>query len=165
MNHINLIKAKKGDKTSFTEIKMYDEITYPILDSLNISDKIESYEQILNISPPYSCINPDSEQKIKSLLQQQMISTSGPSNLVKNFNKFYNLKESDTIDTILNNMFKLYNIYMTLYQFVLTVVKYKDLGIDIYDLRYNAVKNINNYHHVKETSLGLNSIKGNCFTH
>jgi hypothetical protein len=147
------IKPKKGVPA---EIKIYDEITNSNLDSFNPMVSLESYDQILYSSSSYfnngfKCINQESEKNIRSLLQNEMINTSGPKNLMTNFYSFYRLKESDNIETVLNHMFALYNIYMRLYEFVFDIVYYKETGIDKadskdpYALRYDAVKKINAY--------------------
>lgn len=143
-------KIKKKVKT--TELKQWEEIFFNNLEQYTPTISLESYNDILFSSSSYHnkgfiCIKEDSENKIKGLLQNEMINTSGSNNLINNnseFYNFYNLKESSTIETMLENMFKLYNIYMILYHSINAIISSnrKDLGNNF---RQDCINNLNNF--------------------
>ena len=144
VNQVNLqLILLSSVKSKVPTQKIHAQITNANLDTIipSETDKFKSYDDIINnISTEYKCIKIGAENEIKSVLQGHMISTSGQNNLLNKttFYSFYNLQPSDTIDTVFQKMFSLYNIYMRLYEFVYAVVMSQATP----DVRWDAVKKI-----------------------
>jgi hypothetical protein len=148
------IKSKKY-------IELWNEISFDGLDSFKPTINLESYDSILynsssHFNNGFKCIKEDSEIKIKEMLLNEMINTSGPNdpknrpnitgsliNSNSELYDFYNLNGSNTVEQMLGNMFKLYNIYMVLYQSIYSIMKNEDTKIN--DFRFDCMKKLGNF--------------------
>lgn len=129
---IEIDYKKISDKDSFDKILEKNKIEYI------------KYDDIIHTNLGYKCIKPDKEEEIRTILQNLLIKTSGskkgdikisesykPGNLVEDYFKFYNLQETDTFEDSLKKMFSLFNIYMQLFQFLDTVINYRNQSSQI----------------------------------